>query len=319
MTAVDSPAASVAAKPSAAGDEERHAPQRQKKATQQQDKQEAKQRHAQPADSIVNDMAEGDETSTAEQRHPASTAQAGKNRKQQQQKQDKQQQSQQHDDNKQQKAPKCRKRRVFGVTMLVLTVIALTLGVGVPRAAQDERVRAAVSDSVLRLNTTLVEQFDVSLDGFLETLSNLSDTVSSIIGEEGPRPGQVAAKKGMKAHHPVVIVPGFVTSGLELWQGEECAQTYFRQRLWGTLSMAQTLLADRGCWMRHMKLDPVTGSDPPGIKLRAAKALEAVDYFVPGYWVFSKLVQSLADIGYDNNNLVRARAVLNSAKCVFLC
>lgn len=46
------------------------------------------------------------------------------------------------------------------------------------------------------------------------------------------------------------------------------------------------------------------GSDPPGIKLRAAKALEAVDYFVPGYWVFSKLIQSLSDIGYDNNNLV---------------
>jgi hypothetical protein len=50
----------------------------------------------------------------------------------------------------------------------------------------------------------------------------------------------------------------------------------------------------------------VPGSDPPGIKLRAAKALEAVDYFVPGYWVFSKLIQSLSDIGYDNNNLVGA-------------
>lgn len=49
---------------------------------------------------------------------------------------------------------------------------------------------------------------------------------------------------------------------------------------------------------------PLPGSDPPGIKLRAAKALEAVDYFVPGYWVFSKLIQSLSDIGYDNNNLV---------------
>lgn len=198
-----------------------------------------------------------------------------------------------------------------------------------------------------------------------------------------------------------------MTSGLELWQGESCAQHYFRQRLWGTLSMAQTLLSDRLCWMRHMKLDPVTGegvgvlhcnsssttlaaaqyttrtlqysraqrvlvgvrcpsapsesrpapgkiatpsppqqnalpacaitattatittatattalttatttppqlpppppgSDPPGIKLRAAKALEAVDYFVPGYWVFSKLIQSLSDIGYDNNNLVRS-------------
>jgi hypothetical protein len=53
-----------------------------------------------------------------------------------------------------------------------------------------------------------VEQFDVSLDGFLEKLANLSDTVSSIIGEDGPRPGQLAAKKGIKAHHPVVIVPG---------------------------------------------------------------------------------------------------------------
>jgi hypothetical protein len=51
----------------------------------------------------------------------------------------------------------------------------------------------------------------VSLDGFLEKLANLSDTVSSIIGEDGPRPGQLAAKQGMKAHHPVVIVPGAAT------------------------------------------------------------------------------------------------------------
>eukprot|EP00879_Flechtneria_rotunda_P012648 GHRR01013206.1.p1 GENE.GHRR01013206.1~~GHRR01013206.1.p1 ORF type:complete len:750 (+),score=225.44 GHRR01013206.1:937-3186(+) len=144
----------------------------------------------------------------------------------------------------------------------------------------------------------------MDIGGLLEKLRNMSESLPGMRSDDSPRPGQVAAKKGLKVHHPVVIIPGFVTSGLELWQGEECAQSYFRQRLWGTLSMAQTLLSDRACWMRHMKLDPVTGSDPPGIKLRAAKALEAVDYFVPGYWVFSKLVQSLADIGYDNNNLV---------------
>jgi phospholipid:diacylglycerol acyltransferase len=40
-----------------------------------------------------------------------------------------------------------------------------------------------------------------------------------------------------------------------------------------------------------MSLDPVSGSDPPGIKLRAVRSLEAVDWFVPGYWVFSKMVQ----------------------------
>lgn len=55
-----------------------------------------------------------------------------------------------------------------------------------------------------------VEQFDVSLDGFLDKLSNLSDTVSYILpgGDELPRPGQLAAKAGLRAHHPVIIIPG---------------------------------------------------------------------------------------------------------------
>ena len=32
---------------------------------------------------------------------------------------------------------------------------------------------------------------------------------------------------------------GFVTSGLELWEGKPCARKYFRQRMWGTLTMMQ--------------------------------------------------------------------------------
>jgi hypothetical protein len=27
------------------------------------------------------------------------------------------------------------------------------------------------------------------------------------------------------------MIPGIVTSGLELWSGEECAKSYFRQRM----------------------------------------------------------------------------------------
>jgi hypothetical protein len=143
----------------------------------------------------------------------------------------------------------------------------------------------------------------------------------------------------------------------------------------------------------HLARHVGPGGDPPGIKLRAAKALEAVDYFVPGarsvsgvssvssacgmcgarrvarvssaraaahcigsgvvrtpslsrhrlthvchqltlvptahtlvprshagYWVFSKLIQSLSDIGYDNNNLVRerARCVRTAHRCTGL-
>ncbi|EFJ42118.1 hypothetical protein VOLCADRAFT_97885 [Volvox carteri f. nagariensis] len=99
----------------------------------------------------------------------------------------------------------------------------------------------------------------------------------------GLRPGLVMARRGYRAKHPVVIVPGFVTSGLELWQGLPCGRRYFRQRMWGTLAMVQ---------------------DPAGIKIRAAVGLEAVDYFIQGYWVWGKLVEALADVGYDSNSLV---------------
>lgn len=52
-----------------------------------------------------------------------------------------------------------------------------------------------------------------------------------------------------------------------------------------------------------------TGMDPENaeIKLRAAEGLEAVDFFMPGYHVWAKLIESLADVGYDSNNLVFVR------------
>ena len=68
--------------------------------------------------------------------------------------------------------------------------------------------------------------------------------------------------------------------------------------------MAQTLFSNVDCWLQHMALDEKTGLDKQGINLRAATGLEAVDYFVPGYAVWAKMVQALGDIGYDSNNLV---------------
>ena len=79
-----------------------------------------------------------------------------------------------------------------------------------------------------------------------------------------------------------------------------------RKRMWagGNFGMAQTLFSNVECWLRHMSLDPKTGRDPDGIHLRSAEGLEAVDYFVPGYAVWAKLVEALADLGYDSNTLV---------------
>ena len=98
-------------------------------------------------------------------------------------------------------------------------------------------------------------------------------------------------------------LPGIVTTGLELWSGEECARSYFRQRMWGTMSMIQIIMLNTRCWLRHMSLSQETGLDPPGIKVRAAEGFEAADYVVGGYWVWSKLIENLADIGYDPSNM----------------
>ncbi|KAH3759737.1 hypothetical protein Pelo_8454 [Pelomyxa schiedti] len=51
---------------------------------------------------------------------------------------------------------------------------------------------------------------------------------------------------GYKPRYPVLFVPGAISTGLELWQGKDCAKRYFRQRI--------------KCWIEHLMLDPVTGT-----------------------------------------------------------
>lgn len=52
-----------------------------------------------------------------------------------------------------------------------------------------------------------------------------------------------------------------------------------------------------------MLLDPTTGLDPPGVKLRAAQGLDAADYLFPGFWVWGKIIANLGAVGYDSNNM----------------
>ncbi len=58
--------------------------------------------------------------------------------------------------------------------------------------------------------------------------------------------------------------------------------------------------------MRHLSLDPETGLDPPGIRVRAAEGLDAASFFAAGYWIWSKVIENLAVLGYDTNNLFLA-------------
>ncbi|CAG8699261.1 6762_t:CDS:2, partial [Acaulospora colombiana] len=67
--------------------------------------------------------------------------------------------------------------------------------------------------------------------------------------------------------------------------------------------MFRAVILDKECWRNNMRLDPISGLDPPNVKLRAAQGLDAADYLFPGYWVWGKMIQNLAAIGYDCNNM----------------
>lgn len=77
--------------------------------------------------------------------------------------------------------------------------------------------------------------------------------------ENGTLFGSGEQRKGARAKYPIVLIPGFVTTGLELWEGHDCFKQHFRQRLWGSVSMARTFFSDRECWRKHLALDPKTG------------------------------------------------------------
>eukprot|EP00804_Cyclotella_cryptica_P007389 CCRYP_002600-RA/>CCRYP_002600-RA protein AED:0.37 eAED:0.37 QI:330/1/1/1/0.75/0.6/5/139/633 len=146
------------------------------------------------------------------------------------------------------------------------------------------------------LNGTRVESEEKSRVGYrLRHAGDFDDGVA-VDGKE-------RVKSGAHAKYRIVLVPGFVTTGLELWEGHECFKSHFRQRLWGSVSMARAFFSDRECWRRHLALDPRTGLDPKGVRLRSAQGFEAADNFVASYWVFAKMIENLADVGYDGSTM----------------
>jgi phospholipid:diacylglycerol acyltransferase len=118
--------------------------------------------------------------------------------------------------------------------------------------------------------------------------------------------GLYARKQGIQAHHPVIMIPGVISTGLESWGTEEGSRQYFRKRLWGSWSMMRALVLDKASWKRHIMLDKDTGLDPPGIKMRAAQGFDAADFFITGYWIWNKILENLATIGYDPSNAFTA-------------
>ncbi|CEH17644.1 phospholipid:diacylglycerol acyltransferase [Ceraceosorus bombacis] len=115
--------------------------------------------------------------------------------------------------------------------------------------------------------------------------------------------GRNAYARGLRAEHPVVLLPGVISTGLESWTTDEISAGFFRKRLWGSATMMRTIVFEKERWIRHISLDPDTGLDPPGIKVRASEGFDGASHFIAGYWIWAKIIENLAVLGYDINNL----------------
>lgn len=142
----------------------------------------------------------------------------------------------------------------------------------------------------------------------------MEDVAGSFTVDEGSRPGLTFFKKYNRGdtylprRHPVVIMPGFITGALEVWETSlPCARqksffSGFRQRMFGP-QMMYLILSDPQCWLDLFSMNKKTGMDRDDTKVRADSGFASVDYFVPGYWVWAKVLINLADIGYDPQSM----------------
>ncbi|KAK9468151.1 Lecithin:cholesterol acyltransferase-domain-containing protein [Lipomyces arxii] len=169
-------------------------------------------------------------------------------------------------------------------------------------------------DSFADLNLDSLSEFIEDMKGrlpagVLREATDLQKTDESVLTDPFSI-GKALYREGFRAEFPVIMVPGVISTGLESWSvigALNCTtEQYFRKRLWGSWNMLRAMLLDKSCWLKQIMLDPYTGLDPEGFKLRAAQGLEAADFFITGYWIWNKILENLAVIAYDPNMMYSA-------------
>ncbi|KAI8052830.1 Lecithin:cholesterol acyltransferase-domain-containing protein [Syncephalis plumigaleata] len=180
------------------------------------------------------------------------------------------------------------RRRVFFTLGLLL---GLLLAVNFTSDSSPEFLRglsALMSMPLADLDFRALLPASIGVDEFIGNITAKLGPVGSAESDMFEPGATMAREEGLKAKYPVVLIPGIISTGLESWSTSICSGKYFRHRMWGTITMFRAVLLDKDCWTEHMRLDPETGLDPPNVKLRAAQG---------------KVIENLAAIGYDNNNM----------------
>ncbi|TQS35072.1 hypothetical protein Golomagni_04518 [Golovinomyces magnicellulatus] len=144
---------------------------------------------------------------------------------------------------------------------------------------------------------------DVLPASYIKHVKDLAKSERDSVNYDSFSVGLNLLSQGVRANHSVIMIPGVISSGLESWGTTNNSRQYFRKRLWGSWNMMRALVLDKEGWKKHIMLDKRTGLDPEGgIKLRAAQGFDATDFFITGYWIWNKIIENLATIGYDPTN-----------------
>ncbi|OXC68404.1 hypothetical protein AYX13_03108 [Cryptococcus neoformans] len=201
-----------------------------------------------------------------------------------------------HDEAPSQGKPSSWKQWIFGRKFFFS--VGILLGIIIAIWAMDfSSLPADIKDVWTALPTSLDPRDLVSNLTVVDTARRALENRDFTVGEE------VKAQFGIDKHHPIILIPGIVSTGLESWGTEVVARSFFRKRLWGTSTMIRAVLSNKERWVQALSIDPETGLDPPGFKIRAAQGLDAASEFIQGYWIWQKVVENLATVGYDTNSM----------------
>lgn len=148
----------------------------------------------------------------------------------------------------------------------------------------------AIVYGALSQRRTILEKLDLeSLDAFTSLLSPSFEV------------GRAAHARGARKKDSVILIPGIISTGLESWSTSLETEHLFRKSVWGGggTGMLRALIGSPAVWLQAMSLDTVTGLDNPGYKVRALQGIDAAASFMPGYWIWEKIIFNLAVLGYD--------------------
>ncbi|KAF9501792.1 phospholipid:diacylglycerol acyltransferase [Pleurotus eryngii] len=203
------------------------------------------------------------------------------------------------------------KKRSFFATRKFLFTLGICLGTLIAmlfiQANDIEEMHAQLAVFMNEFEISVPQLPDLDLSRVREEWSRLRNNIPEVwkFNRDGRefQVGEMMKARDLSAEYPVVLVPGIVSTGLESWSTSPDYRAFFREKLWGGFNMVSQVTFNKEKWIAAMMLDPITGLDPPDAKIRAAEGFDAASTFIQGYWLWSKIIENLAVVNYDSNNL----------------